>query len=181
MKQLIEKLIFIAIFLAFFTNAVGQPLKTLTLNDFQGAPKPAENGEEIAFTSCSIHFSYTATKEIGYYMLTFSIEVVFNKNQSWVDKKELTNKKVTDDLLDHEQGHYDIAYLEQQELLLTVKHSIFYDDYASAAQKIFDRIDSKYRRLNQQYDIETENSVNKLKQHKWDLYFRKRLIAVHLK
>ena len=175
MKRLVEKLVFVAIFLGFFTTAAAQPFKKITLNDFQGAPKPAENGEEIAFTSCSIQFSYTAKKELDYYLVTFSIKLVLNKNQSWIDKTKLIDKKAIDDLLDHEQGHYDIAYLEQQELLSTAEHSIFYDDYVSAAKKMFNSIDSKYRRLNQQYDIETENSANKLAQRKWDIYFMKRL------
>lgn len=175
MKRFIEILIFIALLLVFCMTAFSQPYKKLTFKDFKGVPKSAGNQDEIAFTSCSIEYSYLAKKEIDYYTLTFTIKLIVNRDQSWIDRSKITNKQIMTRLLNHEQGHYNIAYLEQQELLGTVKHTVFYEDYADVANKIFSTINAKYRQLNIKYDTDTQNSTNKAKQHKWDIYFQKRL------
>jgi len=79
------------------------------------------------------------------------------------------------EVLRHEQGHYTIAYMEQQELLRTVSKTIFYANYQSAAQSIFNRIDAKYKQLNIDYDIDTQHMQNRTQQQSWDAYFKKRL------
>jgi len=63
--------------------------------------------------------------------------------------------------LKHEQGHYAIAFMEQQELLRTVGKTVFYADYQYVAQSIFDRIDAKYRQLNLDYDADTNHMLNR--------------------
>ncbi|MDB4904710.1 MAG: hypothetical protein JWQ63_3991 [Mucilaginibacter sp.] len=175
MKRIIEILIFISLLLFFCMTAFSQSYKKLTFNDFKRAPKSAGNRDEIAFTSCSIEYSYLTKKEKDYYTLTFTIKLIVNTDKSWIDRSKVTSKKIMTQLLNHEQGHYNIAYLEQQELLLTVKHTVFYDDYIDAANKIFATINAKYRDLNIEYDADTQNSTNKAKQHKWDIYFQKKL------
>lgn len=175
MKRFIEVLIFIVISLFFCTTAFSQSYKNLTFTDFKGMPKSASNQDEIAFTSCSIEYSYLPKKENDYYRLTFTIKLIVNKDQSWIDRSKVTNKKTMNQLLNHEQGHYNIAYLEQQELLGTVRHTVFYEDYADVANNIFSTINAKYRQLNIEYDADTQNSINKAKQRKWDIYFQKKL------
>jgi hypothetical protein len=175
MKRFTEILFFIAVLLFFGTTAFSQSYKKLTLNDFKGVPKSAHNPDEIAFTSCSIEYSYSTKKENDYYLLTFTIKLIVNKDQSWIDRSKITNKKLMTELLNHEQGHYIIAYLEQQELLVTVRHTVFHDDYIAVAKNIFSTINDKYRQLNVKYDTDTQNSTNKAKQRKWDIYFQQEL------
>jgi hypothetical protein len=174
MRSFIERSIFSILFVFVCATLFAQPYKKLTANDFKGEPT-LDNEEEIAFTSCSIAYSYQAKQEDKYYLLTFTIRLSLNHDQSWIDQNRLTGKKSAAQILDHEQGHYNIAYLEQQELLTTVSHTVFYDDYGPAANKIFTTIDAKYRQLNHDYDIETQNSTNIPKQRKWDAWFQKKL------
>jgi len=154
--------------------ASAQGYHQLTIDDFQGIP--LENGSGvIAYTNCTIDFHYEATRQNGYYQLSFDIKVILNHNRSWMDKSRITSPQMLAEILKHEQGHYTIAYMEQQELLRTVAKTVFYADYQQQAQNIFDRIDAKYKQLNIDYDIDTQHMVNREQQSSWDLYFQKRL------
>jgi predicted secreted Zn-dependent protease len=79
------------------------------------------------------------------------------------------------EVLKHEQGHYNIAYMEQQELLREVGRTRFEADYQNRAQEIFDRIDAKYKQLNLDYDEDTQHMTNRLQQISWDKYFQRKL------
>ena len=79
------------------------------------------------------------------------------------------------EILEHEQGHYLIAWMEQQELQRTVGKTVFHEDYQFVAQNIFDRIDAKYKQLNIDYDLDTQHMVNRVQQQSWDAYFKKRI------
>ncbi len=105
-----------AVALLFFmlstTNA--QSYHQLTMNDFEGIPR-TKNGSIIAYTNCSIDFRYMANKEKNYYRLDFNIQLTLNHNKSWMDKQKISSAEMLSEILKHEQGHYLIAYLEQQE------------------------------------------------------------------
>lgn len=156
-----------------FTNAFSQPYRTLTVDDFQGTP--GTNGEVIAYTNCSIDYRYGAHHEKNYFMLNFTIELTMNSYKSWIDRNRITSDEMMADVLKHEQGHYIIAYMEQQELLRAVSKTVFYSDYQSAAMNIFNRIDAKYKKLNSDYDTETNHMRNRAQQQSWDAWFKKRL------
>ena len=174
MKFRIERIIYTGLLLLFCAASYAQPYKNLTADDFKG-PQTAENAGDVAFTNCAIEFSYIAKKEKNYYALTFTVKLVMDADQSWMDRHRITSKEMMDEILRHEQGHYNIAYMEQQEILRTVSRVVFHEDYKSVATNIFERIDAKYRQLNLDYDADTQNSTNRVQQHSWDAYFQKRL------
>ena len=116
----------------------------LTINDFQGVPR-ANGTDVIAYTNCTIDFHYEATPKNGYYLLNFRITMQMNHTRSWMDKARVTSQEQLAEILRHEQGHYIIAFMEQQELLRTVGRTVFHADYQRVAQEIFDRIDAKYK------------------------------------
>ena len=154
--------------------ASAQSYHQLTIDDFQGTP-PYTNGGVIAYTNCSINFQYQAQRERNYYRLYFDIRLKLNNNKSWMDKSRVTSNEMLAEILKHEQGHYLIAFMEQQELLRAVNKTVFYADYQIQAQKIFDRIDAKYKQLNYNYDEDTQHMTNRVQQQSWDAYFKKRI------
>src|ERR1700759_1343703 len=111
--------------LLFMVNTVAsaQAIHRMTEDDFQGIPR--QNTGTIAYTNCSIRFTYKARREKNFYILDFNIGVNINTDKSWIDKRRITSDDMLDEVLKHEQGHYIIAYMEQQELLRTVSHTIF--------------------------------------------------------
>jgi hypothetical protein len=155
----------------YFVSA--QPYRRLTADDFEGAPR--RNSGTIAYTNCSIDFKYEAYHKNGYYQLYFDIHLIVNRNRSWMDKDNITSPEMLAEVLKHEQGHYIIAYLEQQELLREVGKTRFEADYQYRAQEIFNRIDAKYKQLNLDYDEDTGHMTNRVQQISWDKYFQKKL------
>ncbi|HVW97090.1 MAG TPA: DUF922 domain-containing protein [Mucilaginibacter sp.] len=158
-----------------FTRSVasGQGYHQLTADDFRGVPRT--DIATVAYTNCSITFHYEARREQNYYLLNFNIGLTLNNYKSWMDKNRIKTREQMAEVLKHEQGHYLIAYMEQQELLRTLSKMVFYANYQSAAQAIFDRIDAKYKQLNLDYDADTQHMQNRTQQLSWDAYFKKRL------
>ena len=155
-------------------SAQGTSYQKLTLNDFQGMPRTNGDGV-VAYTNCTIDFHYEANPKDNYYLLKFDIKVTKNRNRSWMNRRMIKSQDQLAEILRHEQGHYTIAYMEQQELLRTVGKTVFYANYRQQAQAIFDRIDAKYKQLNLDYDTDTEHMVNRVQQASWNAYFDKKL------
>jgi hypothetical protein len=176
MRFRLARLIFgTTIFLFAIISAAAQNFHQLTMDDFRGVPGETSHGGVIAYTNSSIEFHYQAHKERNYYRLDFNIQLTLNSNKSWLDKRRVTSNEMLAEILKHEQGHYFIAYMEQQELIRAVSKTVFYSDYQSAAQRIFNNIDAKYNQLNQNYDDDTQHMLNRQQQQSWDAYFKKRL------
>ena len=161
--------------IAFFTVSplFAQNFHQLTADDFQGAPRP-ESGA-IAYTDCYIYFNYVPHYRKNFYVLDFQVELKLNNDKSWIDKQRITSRQMMQEILKHEQGHYNIAYMEQQEVLRAVSKVVFHEDYLEVAKNIFHTINTKYQQLNLDYDEDTNHSLNRVQQHSWDLYFAKRL------
>jgi predicted secreted Zn-dependent protease len=169
----IERVVYTTLLLFICAAAAAQPYKKLTSTDFRGKPQTGTN--EIAFTHCSISYSYTAHKEGDYYRLDFNILLVMDHDRSWINRDMVNTSEKMTDILKHEQGHYNLAYMEQQELLRTVSHTVFRDNFRSVADGIFKRVNEKYQQLNLDYDDDTQNSTNLAQQRSWDLYFGRAL------
>jgi len=115
--------------------------------------------DAISFTGISI--SYYST----YY---FKVFVYFDKNSSW------TKDTISQDLLEHEQGHFDISELFGRKLRK------YYSDYENG---VIDQIDStniinifKERQMFQdRYDYETKLGTDKIMQKRWNEIIRKEL------
>jgi hypothetical protein len=164
-------------FLCLFANtlAFGQDgeYRQLTVNDFRGVPRPSAGS--IAYTNCSIDFHYHAVGENRDFQLTFDVRVVMEREKSWIDKRRITSGQMLADVLKHEQGHYNIAVMEQQELLRQAARTRFTSNYKAQATALFDRIHAKYEHLNANYDEDTQHMLDATQQHSWDVYFQRRL------
>src|ERR1700744_3072104 len=111
-----------------FTASKAQDYHVLTIDDFQGTPAPGFAGN-IAYTFCYVDFKYTPHRHNNYYLLDFDIHVTMAPEKSWVDRSALKSHDMLAEILKHEQGHYNIAYLEAQELMRTLRKTVFYADY----------------------------------------------------
>ena len=151
-----------------------QQYHQLTVNDFLGAPR-ANAGGVVAYTNCTIDFKYEVSNRGGNYILNAIVNLILNNNRSWLDRGRVASREMMAEILKHEQGHYLIAYLEQQELLRQIGKTRFSRNYRYEAMEIFNRIDGRYKRLNADYDEDTQHMTNRQQQNSWDLYFQKRL------
>ncbi len=151
-----------------------QSYHQLTADDFRGPVGNISMGV-IAYTNCTIDFQYVPHQQKGYYRLDFDIRLLLNNDKCWIDMRRVTSAEMLAKILKHEQGHYIISYMEQQELIRTVGRTVFYDDYQYAARTIFNRVDAKYKQLNLDYDADTNHMLNREQQQSWNAYFEKQL------
>lgn len=150
--------------------------RQLTANDFRGAPQ-ATGDNTVAHTKCTVNFKYVlAGVEDGAYMLNFDVKVLLRPDKSWINYRRVTSQAMLQRVLNHEQGHYNISCLEQQEILREAGRMRFSENYRYEASVLFDRIHAKYELLNRNYDIDTRNMQDDTQQHSWDVYFQRRMM-----
>jgi hypothetical protein len=151
-----------------------QQYHQLTASDFAGVPRSNARGV-VAYTNCTIDFKYQVTRRNGGFVLNALVQLLLNSNKSWLDRSRVSTQQQLTEILTHEQGHYTIAYLEQQELLRNINKTRFTRNYQYEAMAIFNRIDAKYKQLNTDYDNDSEHMTNRVQQNSWNLYFQKML------
>ncbi len=83
----------------------------LRWQDFQGPVDPSSSPERVAMTAASLSWGYTYGLERGngycvYRIVNIDIRAIFNRKDSWVRPGHLTDR-----VLEHEQGHFDITHL----------------------------------------------------------------------
>ena len=145
--------------------------KKITWNDFQPVDTPpgGENGQ--AYIHSQFNFKYSSTKNDrkGWRFEGLVVDVFVDDGQSWVVKG-----KQHPQLLNHEQGHYDITGLVGGRELyksLTNLRAKSPKDFEEQKEKIVTRIKKKVTRLQKKYDKDTKpdgDSIDSKKQEEWD-------------
>jgi hypothetical protein len=122
----------------------------------------------IAKTSCYLRGRIYIEGNI----LHFQIRTVLHKNESWVKN----NYKV-DYVLQHEQGHYDIAEINCRKFRKAVTQFQFtnlgYRHELDSIRSIYDSILEEQQGL---YDLETNHANNGVRQREWSNRINQELV-----
>lgn len=189
MKILLYSLVLFLVGLAFISPVIfGQDLllwdenRPLTWNDFQGVPgifPQSYTGSKDDFTaftwtwlSADWQFQKTDSSVCQYEFTSVDGMASFDKSASWVRERGLTDQE----LLEHEQGHFDIAEIHarklESELLgkqFSCPNGIFdVDKINQKTNDFFNQILEEFGDMNSLYDIETDHYNNKEKQLEWN-------------
>jgi hypothetical protein len=136
--------------------------RRLSWNDFKG--KPDNNHFGGAVTASGYAFDADIKLEGKIIYLNIGVYVFFNKSQSW--KKPNIN---SDYHLLHEQVHFDITRLGAESFIKQLVNSKFTkDNYNQLLDSIFDKSYNENIAMQQQYDRETQHSINRNIQLKWN-------------
>ena len=121
-------------------------------------------GDAAAESSTSISYDYYENNG----SVKVKVYCLFDKSHSFVLKG-----KRTDYILNHEQGHFDITYLFamkfKQELSRTSDLS------EGNVYSIYLRVIKQWDLFQEQYDLETDHSINVNGQRIWDVHLYKSL------
>jgi hypothetical protein len=129
--------------------------RKLTWEDFKGAVDAESKNAALTSSSINIEFGYDDSG------LEYSIKCSFNKQKSWVRIRN-------DEVLAHEQGHFDLAELHARKLFKAMKGYKFNAQTVSNdVNKIYDSLMNAHHEAQNQYDTETDYSRNKVKQEEW--------------
>ena len=129
--------------------------RKLSWNDFKGEPDPHSPNAALTSSNINIEFGYN---EEGF---QYSIKCSFDQNRSWVRIK-------TNEVLAHEQGHFDIAEIFARKLNKMMKAYRFNAKTASTdLNRLYEDVMKQHRQTQTQYDQETDYSRNKPNQEEW--------------
>lgn len=132
------------------------PSRKLVWSDFKGSPDPASTNAALTNSSIHAEFGFNNKK------LTHSIKCRFDKQRSWGRIK-------TDYILNHEQGHFNIAEIHARMLHKELGE---YEFNPKTVNKDINRIYEQVMKLHvttqKNYDLQTNHSLDSLKQKEWD-------------
>ena len=138
------------------------PARLLAWKDFKGTPDNHNVGG--AQTASGYAFDADIRIEGRVIYLNIGVYVYFDKRRSW--KKPNIN---SDYHLLHEQHHFDITRIAAENFIKAIAKARFTkDNYNELMSLLFDQSYKECNRLQEQYDRETEHSIKKEQQLKWN-------------
>lgn len=160
-----------AILFAFLSKAQSNSIRwendsILSWSDFMGKPDLTSNRSAISVVGIVTgKFKWNDKTVNG------KIEVSFDKDSSW---SKIYNDSL---LLNHEQGHYDIAEIYAR----MIRRELSVRKYNRSKLQIkMNHIMDKYieeeNKCQRQYDLETNHYINTESQEKWTTYIHNQLI-----
>lgn len=160
---------------SFFLPSLGmaQAYHRLSTRDFAGSPP--SNDSFAAYTYCYVSYSYNTTRHNGNYNIDFNVQLLLNTDKSWIRFDQVKTREVLLNVLKHEQGHYNIAYLMRNELYSVFTHHRYTSNYQMEIATLFRAVDIKYHKLNDDYETETQHMSDLHNQEKWNAWFSKQL------
>jgi hypothetical protein len=135
----------------------------LTWNDFKG---PIDSGSSFsAYTYYGASYQYKWHEHLGKYTFTFTTKSYALPDKCWskVDKQ-------TPALLKHEQLHFDITEFFARQLLIALNAHTYSSNYKAEIKQVNDEIVAKRQAMQELYDNQTNHSINKIMQARWELY-----------
>jgi hypothetical protein len=166
------KKIFVGFFLLCCLNASAQKImvggeetsRLLTWDDFRG--KPDKGSPFFAYTFWTIQTQYDAFRFKGD-TVDWKVTVIYALGKDSWKKKD----KTSDSLLRHEQDHFDIGRICAAELQSTINSTVFLrSNYQSKIFAMVNECITKCKKMNAQYDEETNHGGNRGQQLKWDAF-----------
>lgn len=152
---------------------VGWP-RTLNWGNFRVVKFPADGSIYDAETGTSIGYKsqYVKQNDGSFATRGVVIRVELVKENTWV-----VSGKQSPGLLSHEQGHFDIAGLIAYELDMSLRQAsgMSNDEVNSNVEDMFRVINEKVKKIQSEYDDDTNHSINNSQQVAW-----KRKIKDHI-
>ena len=130
----------------------------LQWEDFGGKIKDTSWLDAECFAEIRYNYQFKSLKDFQ-----FDVFANFDKNTSWIRKESQSEA-----LLKHEQLHFDIAELYSLRIKEIFENYRYTKNFISEIQLIFNNKKQEYLSMQQQYDEETEHSINKKKQKEWE-------------
>jgi hypothetical protein len=129
----------------------------LSWDNFNGIPPK----DSLNFDALTYYGYKYSLKTINNLLISFNSYLFFRKNKSWVRIK-------TPSLLNHEQGHFDIAEVYMRKFRKEVYTNMDKIKSISDCDKIFNESTFKLDSMQRIYDIQTDYSRNQGGQQKWN-------------
>lgn len=136
--------------------------RALTWEDFKAKPVTSSDAAAITNAGFGVRLNFRHNQNTT--DLVINVSCTFSRNDSWVKKDYKT-----DYILNHEQKHFDIAFINTMLFIDKLKAAKFtVSNYASVIQKIYQESATALSIIQNKYDLETDHSRRPQKQAEWD-------------
>ncbi len=136
-------------------------LRKLNWDDFKGPPDTIRHFS--AETHYVITYTYKKSSQLKTPELQFKVQCYFEQGRSWAKTKD-TNQQ----LLDHEQAHFDIAELHTRMFRERISKALFdQNKYDGQIQNIFSDILAECSQMQEKFDKETKYGILAEEQNSW--------------
>lgn len=138
-----------------------QPNRKLKWDDYKGIPDTNSSYMALTYTTVEI-----TPRNYNESTVEYSISCSFESNLSW------SKNKLSNELLKHEQIHFDIAELTIRKMRKKFINYRFLnlEDAGEKILKFADEAREERRKLNFDYDEKTNHGINITEQKKWQSY-----------
>ena len=141
----------------------------LTWNDFKG--KKDIQTDAVAVTASGITFAYSVRKANNRIVdFKANVEAHFYPNKSWV-----ISELADDYILAHEQLHFDITELHVRKFRQQISQVKVSQNLDRILNGLHQNINKELATMQNRYDTESNNSINKEAQAKWFVLVGKEL------
>lgn len=129
--------------------------KKLDWADYKAAPDPQSDAAASTTTHLKVEYRFTNNQ------FAYTIKSSFSQSKSWGLHK-------TAYILSHEQGHFDIAEIFARKLNKALSNYIFNKrTFQKDLALIYNTIVNEKTKMQNEYDEETNHSINTEKQKEW--------------
>ena len=140
----------------------------ISYDDFQAKPDEADTA--AANISVSILLGYGNTQSN---ILRFKVVAVMDKDESWIK-----NGFRKAHILNHEQGHFDIAQIFARKLAAELKKRFYTPRDVKILSAVYDDFLNRMNEVQVRYDDETRGGWDPVAQSKWRRYIKRELSGV---
>lgn len=144
--------------------------RQLTWDDFAGKINDSSRFDAECFAEIRYNYKFESPGDFK-----FEVYASFNKNTSWSRAGMQSN-----DLLKHEQMHFNIAELFAEKLKREFDTYSYTASYNTQILQVFNQVKIEYQTMQLEYDEETSHSLNKVKQKEWEDFIKNELRKTRL-
>ncbi|TCC87344.1 hypothetical protein EZ428_21855 [Pedobacter frigiditerrae] len=135
--------------------------------------KPDRLSPYAALTVTNWHYSYTSKISGNNLHIDFKFSGGVVPSQSWVKPDRISARKISRQLLNHEQGHVNINFLLLKEGEIQIRFQKYtVSNYKRLIQANANKIGKYYSDMQDRYDVETKHGSDLEAQARWDDYIR---------
>ena len=137
---------------------------------------PDEHSAYAALTATTWQYSYSSTIRGNRLNIDFKFAGGVEPEKSWVKRNRIRDKRVSKELLNHEQGHVYINFMQLKEgeyKMRNQKYTI--SNYKRLIQSTANSISKYYSDMQSRYDNETKHGSDLAAQAKWDSFLRRQM------
>jgi len=148
--------------------------RRLTWTDFKAAPDENAAAHIAAITNCGLGFQTNRVSQVK--KLRFYVSNSFDCSKSWIRPEFMGHEN----LLAHEQGHFDICEIYARQLRKRFRESSFeLKTLSEQANDIFREVYNLYVKRQQEYETDTDNGRNREQQRLWTAKIAVEIMALH--